>query len=339
MTNMLIEGPGTTLRWCEAHHSRHGSGLAISPKGASTSTPLVPINTTVYRCLCYRNGYDAADTQVLPIGGDPQGGGNSDGLAVLKDCIDVLFGACTGEFFRELISWHNTDDGIDCSFTNSTIVGCVSLFNGPEGNRGIKQLRRATGNRYLSNVAVGNYIGFEPRSLDGFDGLHNLALSNASHGFSSNNAGAAARYYNNVTYLNGGTAIFSGGTALHNWVDTAGDPGLTDAAAVIDYTLPAGSVATRWQYLMDQIVAAYTPANDSPLRNSGQWLAGYHCATADDDPVAPMNPTAPGRHWMGLAPDIGPFEYGIVGCPDRTGLASPPVGSLRVRHPIPEGAW
>jgi hypothetical protein len=305
-----------------------------------TSELIPPVGTTLFRCLAHRNGFDATDTIVLPIPGDPQGGGNSDGIGWDKNCVDILLGACITELLYQNICWHNADDGICLNVTQSAVIGNVCIANGPMGNRGIKELRNTAGSLYASNIVIQNAIGVEMRGIDTMDRFHNFGLSNTNKGLSGDLQGiAGGRYHNNVASGNANADLFGEGTASHNWANGAGDPGLTNLGASINLTLAEGSVQARWQYLMDQIEAAYKPAVGSPLINAGLFIDGYHCARADDDPVSPMPPTAAGRHWMGTAPDLGPFEFGITGLPDRTGMGSQTIAGLRLRHPISAGAF
>ncbi|MCF7762164.1 MAG: hypothetical protein K9N62_00670, partial [Verrucomicrobia bacterium] len=68
----------------------------------------------------------------------------------------------------------------------------------------------------------------------------------------------------------------------------------------------------------------------SGLIDNGQIIPGYHCPRADDDPVSPMPKNAPGRHWYGIAPDIGAFEYQPV--------APQPPAHLRIAFSDPSQA-
>lgn len=94
--------------------------------------------------------------------------------------------------------------------------------------------------------------------------------------------------------------------------DKSGSPKLINDEAT--WTFPTDDsvpLATRWAMLWGQMRAAVRPAADSPLRDAGTLVSGYHCAKADDDPIAPEPATSACRHWAGAAPDLGPFEAGI----------------------------
>ena len=43
----------------------------------------------------------------------------------------------------------------------------------------------------------------------------------------------------------------------------------------------------------------------SPAINTGLYIEGFHCQTADDDSSSPMDPSASCYHWTGSSPDIG----------------------------------
>jgi hypothetical protein len=313
---VVVTGNRNVLRYVEMRNARHGSGLQIY---SSTRRP-APTDNQVVRSLSYDNGRDATGQQVLRIPGDPAGGGNSDGMGTFKACHDSFpTNVCTKELFQENIVWRNIDDGYDVSMANSIMVGNVAIDNGPTGRRGIKVLRGDSGNLFAGNLSIASqYRGLELRGMDTMDVFHNLAIASGDKGGGGvTNGTGAGRYYNNLGYLNGGNVDFlwSGGEATHNWVRSQGNPFLVNAAASIDLALPPGTVAQRWRYVMQQVVAAYTPGPGSPLIDAGRLVPGFHCATADDDRSSPMSPNAPCRHWAGRAPDIGPFEFGLLGSP------------------------
>jgi len=90
--------------------------------------------------------------------------------------------------------------------------------------------------------------------------------------------------------------------------------GGTNTSPSANYFLDLGfnatdSVATKLAYVRSQLVTAFTPQGESPVIDKGVIIVGYHCPTADDDPVTPADPEDSRRHWFGAAPDIGAFEY------------------------------
>jgi hypothetical protein len=59
----------------------------------------------------------------------------------------------------------------------------------------------------------------------------------------------------------------------------------------------------------DMILYDFHLQENSPAVNTGAIINGYHCLFADDDPLHPMDPSAPEKHWYGSAPDIGVCEF------------------------------
>ena len=110
---------------------------------------------------------------MLPIGGDPQGGGNSDGISATKYFADDAAFAPqygvrnwgTNFYFVRNISFNNCDDGFDISCGSSMLEDNRSLFNGPTGAMGYKIFRPTQKMIYRGNVAYGNMArGFELRA-------------------------------------------------------------------------------------------------------------------------------------------------------------------------------
>jgi hypothetical protein len=78
----------------------------------------------------------------------------------------------------------------------------------------------------------------------------------------------------------------------------------------LDLGWPGGStVAQKLAFVRQQIADAFLPAAGSPLIDAGVLIPGYHCPTADDDPITPADPNDSRRHWFGSAfefvPNIG----------------------------------
>jgi hypothetical protein len=312
MACVAVSGSRNLLRYVEVHNARHHPGIYIVPLSGGPG----PASNKIVRSLSYSNGRDASDRRVLPIPGDPVGGGNSDGLAMSKACKDAFpTNACTDELVLENIFWRNIDDGMDVSPARSWILGNVSIDNGPAGARGIKVLREGPGNVFSGNVALAiHHRGFELRGKDTMAVLHNLAVGNTDKGIWSVTRGSAnGTYHNNIGYKNLSNVDLRwiGGEAENNWATAQGNPLLAHMTASINLVLPTGTVEQRWQHVMNQVVAAFTPVPGSPLIDSGRIVPGFHCPTADDNASSPMSPSASCRHWAGTAPDIGPFEFGL----------------------------
>jgi len=321
-TNTLL---GTVLRWCEGHHARHGNGGFFYLN--STTFAFMTGNAFV-NCVFHENGYQADGNKVLPITGDPEGGGNSDGLTVSKNLANnASFHPEYGvdnwgpqNFWVGNISYGNCDDGFDSSWADSLIEGNMSLKNGPTGNKGFKMFLTVNRMTYRGNFSWGNTNrGFELRNQTNsalvFYG--NTALTNVAQGILGLDSNCLVT--NNLAAFNGGPAY--AGTvppAGRNWSDDGtgspgfrGDPQLASADnfQLDTHFQPGWSVQQKWQFLEGQLRAAFSPRAGSPLIDAGLWIAGYHCPRADDDPRNPMPTNAPGKHWFGAAPDIGMFEF------------------------------
>jgi hypothetical protein len=313
---------GNLFRYIEAARARHHSGIILWRYGTSK----LLANNRFENCLGYDNGYQP-DGQKVPGGpdGDTYGGENSDAFESFKGCHDDATGSvdnlCPGNVVDGFVAFHNADDGIDNSFgSDSYVMNSLSFSNGPEGRRGFKSLRYAKGGvHYIGNISFSNdERGFEPRMQGSGSVHHNLAIDNPSRGVhlnASNPDPARFKAYNNLALNNGDTdfSIPSGVDAKNNWSgDSDGDPRIANSgfsASDIDTHFSAGmSVAEKVAYVKDQVKNALKPQSDSPLIDTATWIAGVHCASADDDPSNPMDVDADCRHWLGVAPDIGPYE-------------------------------
>ena len=325
---------GNIFRNVEGYRSRHGSGFALVRDASSQA--LTTCNAVI-DSLFYDNGYQPNGNKVLPIGGDPAGGGNSDGILTDKNFHDKAvavdnFGP--NNFIVGVIAYHNADDGIDLSLADSLIERNISFDNGPEGRRGFKVLREVRGLTFRANVAYRCERGFEVRPPAGevVDMYNNTSLGHTQHGMIEEGGGGLGTFANNVSGNNNGVDYWFGGQWMHNWSedgtgvppDSSGDIGLVQEALVIDTMFPSSlrTVAERAAHVRAQVRAAFVPDKISPLIDAGVVIPGYHCERADDDPVNPMPLTAPGRHWRGAAPDIGAFESGTSFTP------YPPPGNV-----------
>ena len=324
-----ISGNSHTVRYNEVCRTRHGGGIGI--RAEATNAASANDNRIEYN-LMHNDGYEPSGQKVLTFNGDPEGGGNSDGGGTSKTCHDDAPAGgniCQRNTFLGNLVWHNADDGFDVSFANSRMENNIAFDNGPEGNRGLKGLRYTVGNTYVGNVLFSNdEVGFEPRADSTISAHHQLAIRNGRIGVDIKVQGSnQSHYYNNIGYGNPQIDMQAAGDGRTNWNGLAqGDPRLVNSNPVINTNLPAGSAASRWQFLWDQFKTAFSPAAGSPLIDAGTVVSGLHCATADDDPGSPMNPNASCRHWNGAAPDIGAFEYKGGG----PGLPSLSIGDASV---------
>jgi hypothetical protein len=311
---------GVVFRWLETHHNRRDNGLLITLY--DTATYGVQSDCAMVDCLAYANGREPSNQKVIPARGDPQGGGNSDGIGSSKFSIDNAYfypqygrlNWATNLYFVRNIVWSNADDGFDLSCANSLVEDNRALLNGPNGPMGFKHLSQVDGMAYQGNLAYGNTngAGFDLRvATNGTLQLfNNSSVRNKS-------AGLAWNYPSNkVLIATNNLAAFNaqgdnGGLRGINWAvdgsgQYSGDPRLSNTNFSLRVNFqPGWSVRQKRDYLESQIRLALCPAPNSPLLHAGLLIPGYHCPKADDDPFSPMPPDAPGRHWLRPAPDLG----------------------------------
>ena len=73
---------------------------------------------------------------------------------------------------------------------------------------------------------------------------------------------------------------------------------------------PGSSIIDKVNHFRQQFFDEFSPKDAaSPLVNAGLFIPGIHCPLADDNGQDPNDTTC--RHWMGAAPDIGPYEFGL----------------------------
>jgi hypothetical protein len=334
-----------TVRYSAAARIRHRFGPGADA-GAKDSV--------YYRLLSFGQGMHCTNpdcsqrARTRSIGGDDSnsdtpggfGGNNADSFDSRKDCADVQPGTnlCPRNTWQENIAWGSVDGGHDHSEQDMALIGNIAVAFNVNGGPALKMFRAGTGNLVAGNLWLrgpNNARGGEYRTKGGQRVLHNLALRNQQHGFiAAESSGPDNRLANNVSYLNA-TEYHSFGSAWTigtNWDgDKQGAPGLVNDAYDPTADLAAAetciqkaphqvSVRSCWQTLYSALTAPYRPAAGSPLIDGGTIVEGYHCPSADDG-TPPEPPTSECRHWRGAAPDLGPFEAGIEGNPDKTRCA------------------
>jgi hypothetical protein len=335
---MVDNGDFNIVRYSAGFRIRHRSGGSIeSPESASS----IVRGNVFYRSLFWKNGRQLPNGElVAPIDGDPNGGGNSDGLGASKDCADLVSGyaLCRETTMQENIAWQNADDCYDTSIGGSWIINNIGDDCGPHGRVGWKMLRAQIGMKFSGGIFHGygaqdsldwgTRVRFEDTSSTATNSfvLHTLATGAASQpGIQVSEVADTSRctISNNVAWDNASDFSTSGCVASRNF---GGDTGVANAsfdsanarsaAETCLSTAPhVTSVRECWQNLYDAYYNAYTPMSGSPLIDGGVVIGGYHCPAADD---AGQDVDAPCRHWRGAAPDQGPFEFGILGNPDKT---------------------
>jgi hypothetical protein len=314
---------GNIIRNVEVYRSRHNYGIRLTITTSGTS---YINNNVVEYSLSHHNGYQPDGQKVPPISGDPSGGGNSDGINFEKFCHDAApnLGAsniCGNNLIRGNVVWKNADDGIDVSFGNgSRVINNISFNNGPEGNKGFKVLRSVTGGvSFLGNVSFANDSrGYELQAEDNLVAINNTALSHPIQEYVVTVRNGAGAVVNNASVTLGKSSpefsLSDGIRAASNWsVLENGDPKVKNpnfnmSDVSFEYA-PNMRIGQKVAFLRQQFAQALIPAEGSPLIDAGTFEEGIHCTTADDDPDSPMPPSADCRHWLGVAPDIGAFEY------------------------------
>jgi hypothetical protein len=314
------------LRYIDTYRSRHGAGIRMVH--SSTSPSELISDNIIENSIGYRNGYQENGVKVPPFDGDPAGGGNSDGFGAFKACHDNAEAAgvtnlCPRNIVRGNIAWHNADDGFDNSMSDgSKIINNISFDNGPTGNKGFKTLRNVKGLlTYSGNVALDNPSnGIEMRAATSSFFAHNLSATNGLHGltfsFDALNA-SATKIVNNLGMNNAGSQDIweVSGVTTTNWAeDKNGNPKVANMqfmpnVSTIEFNTSM-TVAQKVANIRQQFASAFSPVAGSPLIDAGTFIAGYHCATADDNPSSPMPLGADCRHWRGSKPDIGAYEFG-----------------------------
>jgi len=183
------------------------------------------------------------------------------------------------------------------------------------------------GNVYRGCVAYGDQdTGFEMRPIvsSGQTGamlnlVNNLSVNNLTYGYTISGDSSFKSYVRNcLGAFNTNSDIGNVQATGNNWANDgnnvasalSGDPNLTVSIPALNFAFDTNaSVLVKWQFIESQIRSAFTPKQGSGLIDSGTIVRGYHCQYADDDAINPMPLDAAGRHWTGIAPDIGAFEY------------------------------
>ncbi len=314
------------IRWCETHHNRHFSGISLLRSSGATN---VVSHTLVENCLSYRNGFDANNVKVLPISGDPSGGGNADGFTVGKECTDAVASTnfvnnnlCPSNVVRGVVAFQNCDDGFDTSPDSSLFEDNISFANGPTGQKGFKMLRRQTNETFVGNIAYANNgIGYDLR-IDGADiRYHNTALYNGGTGFAIPLSGATVK--NNLAAFNSGNDMngTSSNSQTNNWVadgvgtldnpSFTGDPKLsfTNLFCPLGVAPSWTNITVNWPtnlntrgklaWIKWNFKQAFQPKTGSGLIDSGATGLTY---------TDPISGATRSRDSSGSKPDIGTYE-------------------------------
>jgi hypothetical protein len=346
----LVMGDRNTIRHTSVARIRHHSGIEVTVANGSGAD-----DTVVYRNLSWANGMHCTNAdcttraRTRSINGDDSNGGgvpdglggnNSDSLQSFKDCQATApagSNLCNNTVWQENIAFRSVDGGIDQAERGGSFIANLVVASGPVGHKMFKQ---DLNHRISGGIAWGpgwaGSRGYQYSTSGGLQVLHGLALQN-DQGHVGASISGSGNVVRNTVGVNNTQAEFHGfgsaWTLSHNFDgDKQGDPGLTDPAADPGPALDRAETCLRqaphavpvsscYAELWDAVTRPLRPVAGSPLIDAGLLVSGYHCAKADDgDPPEPA--TSACRHWTGTAPDIGPFEAGIEGNPDKSRCAA-----------------
>lgn len=299
----------------------HHSGMYIHPdSGANVNAvnrPVIKYN------LIADNGYESTGAKVPAIPGDPDGGGNSSGISVAGPCSNQGQQYCFDGVVKYNIVVNPANDCINNSGENFTYLGNILVACGPEGNKGLQLFSAEANNKLIGNFALqdgsGMAVGFELRSSSGLQVVNNMNLYSTNIGFDGFDNNFPVTSANNVSAFSTSSEFTRyNAFSQSDWDgDSSGDPLLEDCAADLAYNHAsymdtAMDALDRLYGVYSQFANACRPVSYSPLLDSGEVVSGVHCATADDDPQTPQNPSDVScLHWLGSNPDRGPFERGF----------------------------
>ena len=334
-TGIELRGTGHIIRHNEIAFARHHTGLeAWHPFS----------RVTIEENLVYASGYESWNVRVLPIDGDPGGGGNSDNFGAFKDCsINAQTNECLDSVWARNISMNGADGGYDFSSGRGLMLDNLSLGDGSvAGGTGWKFFQPAPGNDIIGNLAYRAYgRGFEIRGTDGVH-ANNTAIHSREHNFVyqsnpsvktfRNNLGWESRQkdFNLVPCGDCPANMAGDGTAP---ASITGDPkvvndklwwnqaleGMTDRQNskiynhLIDVSalLPSGTPHTRWQWVWEQVHTNLALKQGSSAIDTGSLVTYRH-------PISGQTITRPHR---GSKPDIHFQEF--------AGSGPPPVPTVK----------
>lgn len=282
-------------------------------------------NNLVLNCDAYRNWDYTSETGK---------GGNVDGFGGHPNKKGY-----TGNVFRGCRAWFNSDDGFDCinAWESVTFYNCWAFYNGysttfaslGDGN-GFK------GGGYGKNGStVPNPV---PRHLIQFC----LAVKNKASGFYSNHHVGGSDWFNNTAYRNG-TNFNMLSTLSDNLTDVPGyghnmknNLGYLGGTEVSNLNMVASDVndnyfkltpavtatASDFVSLDESLLTAPRQANgDLPIITFAQLAAGSDLIDKGRNIGFPF---------VGTAPDLGAFEYGLYNWYCQTNLSADRSGDCQI---------
>jgi pectate disaccharide-lyase len=261
-------------------HSNGNTGLAI---GSSGST--YPSNNLILNCDSYLN-YDAPTT-----------GANADGFS-------AKWNIGTGNVFKGCRAWRNSDDGWDLWMAIATVEidSCFAFDNGV--NSWGVTLKGNNGNGFKLG---GDYVA-TPHIVKNCVSFDNAG--DTGRGFDENNDTAGQTLYNCVAFRNLGdnyhftNSPITGQHIIKNCISYIGNVAISNAILSNNSWPSLTPVAADFVSIDTSLASAPRQANGN-LANNGFFRLAAGSKFID----AGVNVGIP---FMGVAPDIGAFEYPIT---------------------------
>ena len=205
-------------------------------------------------------------------------------------------------------------------FLNPVCIGCVAFGQNGAGagstDIGI-ELRHSTGGLFLHSLAYNNRV----RGITVTDITKNSVASE-----NKNTSGTSGRDFFGTSGIDVDynlwldTVSVPSGAGSHNISNTSpmhadpdGNQAYPNTGGVnVDANGNSRTDIGDLDSIFSQVKNMFSLQAGSQAIDSGQWISGVHCATADDDSSNPADPDDPScRHWLGSAPDRGPYEFGL----------------------------
>jgi pectate disaccharide-lyase len=272
-------GNNNIFEMCKIH-SNGNTGLQI---GSSGST--YPSNNLILNCDSYLN-YDAPTT-----------GANADGFG-------VKWNIGTGNVFKGCRAWRNSDDGWDLwmAIAKVEIDSCFSFDNGVNSWGGTLNGNNGNGFKLGGNYVatphiVKNCVSFDNRGDTG-------------RGFDENNDTAGQTLYNCVAFRNFGdnyhftNSPITGQHIIKNCISYIGNVAISNAISSNNSWPSLTPVVADFVSIDTSLASAPRQANGN-LADNGFFRLAAGSKFID----AGVNVGIP---FMGIAPDIGAFEYSIT---------------------------
>ena len=322
---------GTRILLNKFAHIYHGTAINVH---ADVSNAIDIVDAEIKQNAIMYAGYEPDFDRVPIIGGDPQGGGNSDAVGTRVQCIEQSTQSaveCYDIDISDNFMYWTADDCLDVQGEGLRIWNNVGEGCGPAGTRGVKdKTAQSTDFAIVGNLilhgdvgALGDERGLEMRYSSASLGTRTVAgntiVDFASQGYLL--SGTTIETENNAAYLNG-TNFQGWPTASTDLSAVAGDfesPATTFVAPLTsefdNTSLTNAELIWGW---MKVRLDAFEPTLGGNLYEAGSATGAtmpngsqVYCARADDDANPYPSNDASCKHWLGSAPDIGAVERGL----------------------------